>query len=166
MEDLCRDFGSSVPDSRYEGRWWWILFNIISSFCGLKCMNINKTNKSKNIRQIIEFTFPQQKEGCKKKTCLNHVTLFVTWLLHFKFITLLAHKPYTCDTSIDAHWRQLHKLCAQQSTKISKKLKKSQNSLKITCLSRTSQNCHARNLKSLSVHHIKITKILAPSWVL
>jgi hypothetical protein len=30
-------------------------------------------------------------------------------------------------------------------------------------LSRTSRNCHARNLKSLSVHHNKITKILAPS---
>jgi hypothetical protein len=49
--------------------------------------------------------------------------------------------PFMCDTSIDAHSCQLQHFYIQQSTKISKKLKKSQNSLKVTFLSRTSRNC-------------------------
>jgi hypothetical protein len=35
-----------------------------------------------------------------------------------------VHWPFTCDTSIDAHWRQLEYLHAQQSTKILKIAKK------------------------------------------
>jgi hypothetical protein len=33
---------------------------------------------------------------------------------------------FMCDTLLDAHKRQLHHLCTQQSTKVSKELKKSQ----------------------------------------
>jgi hypothetical protein len=52
-----------------------------------------------------------------------------------------VHWPYTCDTSLDAHWRQLQQIWTQQSTKMSKKLKNLKNSLKKkTFLSRTSRN--------------------------
>jgi hypothetical protein len=50
-----------------------------------------------------------------------------------------VHWPYTCDTSLDAHRRQLQLLSTQQSTKISKKLKKIKNSLKKW------RFCHARH---------------------
>jgi hypothetical protein len=41
-------------------------------------MNINKANKSKNIRYNVEFTFTHQKKKLQKENMLNHVTLFVT----------------------------------------------------------------------------------------
>jgi hypothetical protein len=66
-QDLCQDFGSSVPDSRCGRKIYVEFLNIITSFCGLKCIDINKTNKSKNIRLNIEFTFPHQKQFSKRK---------------------------------------------------------------------------------------------------
>jgi hypothetical protein len=71
-----------------EERWWWIRFNIISSFCGLKCMDINKANKSKNIRQNIEFTLHHQKKSFQKENMFEpcdvicHVTV-VFYIYHF-----------------------------------------------------------------------------------
>jgi hypothetical protein len=68
----------------------------------------------------------------------------VTCLLYSIHIASMVHLFYTCDTSLDAHRRQLQYLYAEQSTKISKKLKKSQKyPKKVTFLSRTSRNCHA-----------------------
>jgi hypothetical protein len=84
-----------------EERSCWIFFNVISSFCGLKCMDINEVKKSKNIRQNNDFTFHHQKRFQKKK--LNHVTLFVTFLLHSIFIILRVDWLSTCHTSIYAH---------------------------------------------------------------
>jgi hypothetical protein len=49
----------------------------------------------------------KQRMFFNNKICSNLVTLFVTCLLHSIYITSLVHWPYTCDTSLDAHWRQL-----------------------------------------------------------
>jgi hypothetical protein len=54
-------------------------------------MDINKANKSKNIRLNIEFTFTHQKKMLQKENMLNHVTSFVTKLLHSISITFLVH---------------------------------------------------------------------------
>jgi hypothetical protein len=165
------DFGSSVPDSWCGSH--LILFNTISNFCGLKRIDINKANTNMNYQEYKKqhwIYFPSPKENRLQKQNMFEpcdVICHVTCLLHSMFIVSLMHWLYTCDTSLDAHRRQLQQLCAQQFTTISKKLKKSQTKPEnVTNLSCTLRNCHARKLKSLSVHHSKITKILAPSRLL
>jgi hypothetical protein len=86
-----------------EVRWWWILFDIISWFGGLKSMDINKTNKSKNVKHNIKFTFLHQKKFSKTKyiepcDVICHVTV-AFYIYHFM-----------CDTSIDAYKRQLQQI--------------------------------------------------------
>jgi hypothetical protein len=44
-QDLCQDFGSSVPDSRCGRKIYVEFLNIITSFCVLKSIDINKGNK-------------------------------------------------------------------------------------------------------------------------
>jgi hypothetical protein len=79
-----------------EGRWWLILFNIISRFCGLKCMDINKANKSKKIRYNIDFTFHHQKEVAKTEyvwTMWRHLTL-----LYINRCALMSATTFLCST--------------------------------------------------------------------
>jgi hypothetical protein len=44
-------------------------FQYSFKFLCLKSIDINKANKSKNIRFNIDFTFHQQKRGFQKKIC-------------------------------------------------------------------------------------------------
>jgi hypothetical protein len=112
-QDLCRDFGSSVPDSQRRRNIMLNSFQYNTKFLWFKKHRPNKANKSKNIKHNLKFTFPHQKKVAKR------------------------HWPYTCDTPLNAYWRQIS---VQQSTKISEKLKKSQKQLKSEVLSRTSRN--------------------------
>jgi hypothetical protein len=71
-----------------EERLYSILFNTISSFCGLKRIEINKTKKSKNIRHNYELTFSPQKKNFQKENMFEpcdvicHVTV-AFYIYHF-----------------------------------------------------------------------------------
>jgi hypothetical protein len=69
-QDLCQDFGSSVPDSRCGRKIYVEILNIITSFCVLKSIDINKANKAKNIRYNIKFTFPHRNKQVAKTKCI------------------------------------------------------------------------------------------------
>jgi hypothetical protein len=122
-----------------EERWWWILFHIISSYCGLKWRDINKTNKSYKTNHWTYFPSSKKKFSKRKYVWTMWRYLSRDCCILYS-ITLLVHWPYMCDTSIDAHWRQLQQFYAKNPQKYQKSWKNLKNSLKVTFLSRTSRN--------------------------
>jgi hypothetical protein len=79
----------------------------------------------------------------------------------------LMHWPYACDTSLDAHWRQLQQFNTQKPHKIKKKLNKTQKTLKSNILSRTSRNWYTDPVRvihqsmriDVSYNHLKLKNL-------
>jgi hypothetical protein len=93
----------------------------MSSFCGLKNIDINKTNKSKNIRYNIVFTFHDQKKFAKTEY-VEPCDVTVAFYIYNVIGALTLYMWYITGCVLTSPTT----LCSQDSTKISKKLKKSQ----------------------------------------
>jgi hypothetical protein len=118
-----------------------ILFNTISNFCGLKRIEINKTKKSKNMRQNIELAFLHQKKFSKRKY------VWTIWRYLSRDCCILYLSLYWCTDPMCVWYITKCALISatifMRSTihkNIKKVEEKSQNSLKVAFLSRTSRN--------------------------
>jgi hypothetical protein len=112
--------GNTLSACRYrifdaEKRLCWILFNVISSFCDLKILEEHWTQ--------YWIYFPSSNKRLQKENMVESCDFIchVTCLLNSIFIKSMMNWLYMCDTSMNAHWRQVqHFSCSTVHNNIKK----------------------------------------------